>query len=357
MIIVDYIAENWVLILVLLGFAVSLISTVFMDQRSIRRLFVLIVQVFLLSILVFVEFRIAGRTEYRTLRIVLMAIRYSATPFIIAQTIYAVVKNQRWYIFLPAAAVAVVDFISIFTGIVFSLDSANKLVRGPLGLLPFIAAGIYCAYMIFVMIINSSKQMTEVVPIVFFAGAFGSGLLLPFIIGSDYSQIFCSTIAVSIFVYYVFTILDLTKRDALTGLLNRQAYYADVRNEPGDITALISIDMNGLKAINDNEGHKAGDLALSTLSNCFLKAARKRYRVYRVGGDEFVIVCRRCTENDVIALCSDIQDQVSATKYSCSVGYSISGGENTSIDELLKESDDNMYAAKEKYYQETGTSR
>ncbi len=355
--ITEYIANNWILILVLLGFAISLVSTVFMEQKTIRRLFVLIVEVFLLSILVYVEFGIAGSTEYRTLRIILMAVRYSATPFLIAQTIYAVVRGQKWYIFIPAAVVGLINLISIFTGIVFALDDANKLQRGPLGMLPFVAAGAYCAFMVIMLIRHSSKQRTEIVPIIFFAGAFASGLLLPFVIGSDFAQIFCSTIAVSIFVYYVFTILQLTKRDALTGLLNRQAYYADVRNEPENISALVSVDMNGLKTINDNEGHLAGDEALSTLADCFIRAARSRFRVYRVGGDEFVIVCRRCSEDDVISLCSRIRDEAAKTRYSCSTGYCMSDGSGRSTDDLLKASDEKMYAAKEKYYQENGKAR
>ena len=353
----DYMSANWILLLTLLGYAICLISTVFLDKKTVRRSFALIIEVFVLSIIVYVEFHIAGSAEFRMQRLILMALRYSATPLLIAQIIYTVVKRQTWIVFMPAVVVAVINVSSIFNGIVFGLDDANKLVRGPLGLLPFIAPGLYCAALLFLLIKHSSRQRTEIVPIIFFAFAFASGLILPFTIGSDYSKVFCETIAVSMFVYYVFLILMLTKRDALTGLLNRQAYYADVRSEPENIAALVSVDMNGLKTINDNEGHKAGDEALSTISDCFLRAAKGKHRVYRLGGDEFVIVCRKCTEDDVKALCDRINDMVGATKYSCSVGYSYSGTGDKSIDDLLKTSDEKMYAAKEKYYKERGVAR
>ncbi len=49
--------------------------------------------------------------------------------------------------------------------------------------------------------------------------------------------------------YYVFAIFQLTSKDALTGLLNRQAYKASVRENARTITAIVSIDMNGLKVI------------------------------------------------------------------------------------------------------------
>ena len=65
----DYISENWILILVLLGFAVSLISTVFMQKKTIRRMFALIIQVFILSAVVYIEFKIADANGDRMLRV------------------------------------------------------------------------------------------------------------------------------------------------------------------------------------------------------------------------------------------------------------------------------------------------
>ena len=231
------------------------------------------------------------------------------------------------------------------------------MVRGPLGLLPYIMVGFYCIFLLVLMIIHSSKQSTERVPIIFFCFAFFSGIVMPFLIGKEYAQLFCTTIAISMFVYYVFSILQVTKKDPLTGLLNRQAYYADISNDPEEISALISIDMNGLKTINDTEGHKAGDLAISTIAGCFLRAAKRKQLVYRVGGDEFVVVCRKVSEEEVIALTKRIHQQVDATKYSCSVGYSYSHDGKKPIDELLSESDANMYAEKQQYYKKTGKSR
>ena len=353
----EYVADNWILILVLLGFTISLISTVFIEQKTIRRLYALIVEVFLLSIVVFAEFKMDGMADYRNLRIVLMAIRYSATPLLVAQIVYTVAKGQKWYLFIPAGIFTALDFISIPTGIVFALDDANKLVRGPLGMLPYVGAGVYGIYLVYNLWKRHTGQRTDTVPIVFFAFAFSSGIMLPFIIGKEYAQVFCATIAVSMFVYYVFTLLQLTKRDPLTGLLNRQAYYADTRNEPENINALVSVDMNGLKAINDNEGHKAGDEALTTLAGCFIEAAKLKYRIYRVGGDEFVIVCRKCKEQDVQALASRIHENVAKTKYSCSVGYCYSKTGSSSIDEMLTASDENMYAEKMRYYKEKGITR
>ncbi len=355
--ITEYIISNWELILILLGFAISLISTVFLERKMIVRMYALIVEVLILSILVFAEFRVADNSMYHSIRSVLVAVRYSATPFIVAQIIYTIIHRQRLYVFIPAIIAAVINFISIRTGIVFSVVETGKMVRGPLWLFPYVMVGAYGAYLIILMVKNGSRQTAERMPILFFLLAFMSGLILPFLIGSEYAKLFCSTIAIAVFLYYVFSILMVTKKDPLTGLYNRQAYYADISDDPEDISALVSIDMNGLKAINDTEGHEAGDKALSAVADCFLRAVRRRQVVYRIGGDEFVIVCRKLPRDEVIELIKRIHQLLDETPYSCSVGYGYSEDGKTPLDILLSDSDKNMYLEKKQYYSRTGNER
>ena len=192
--------------------------------------------------------------------------------------------------------------------------------------------------------------MVEIAPIVFLSIALTSGVTFPFIFGSKFAQIFCTIIAVSLFIYYVFTILELVKKDGLTGVLNREAYYIETRRDYKDITAIISLDMNGLKSINDTFGHAAGDEALVTLALCFGKAIRARQSVYRMGGDEFVIVCRKTSKEDVEALVERIREYVAETTYSCSIGYSYHDEGTIKLEDLLKESDEQMYSDKSEYY-------
>ena len=346
----NYFLQNWALILILLAFTATLKTTVFLERRTIRGMFVLISLVFLLSIIVYTEFTLADLGSHRTLRLILMAIRYSATPFIIAQVVFTLVKKFRPFIFIPAVVLAVIDFLSIFTGIVFGIDGDSTFRRGPLGFLPFFVAGLYCVFLVYILSKRSNKKSIEIIPIVFLCFAFISGLVLPFVYGKEYAHIFCSIIAIALFVYYVFLILQLTTIDSLTGLLNRQAFYADICRSPEDITALMSLDMNGLKAINDTGGHSAGDEALITLAVCFTRALRRGQSGYRVGGDEFVIVCRKTSRSEVIQLAERIKHTVAETQYSCSIGYSYRSDAAKSIDVLLKESDEMMYADKAQYY-------
>ena len=353
----DYLLQNWPLILILLAFIISLVTTVFLDKKTVIRMYVLIAAVFLLSIVVFFEFYIVDNADLKWVRTILMAIRYSATPLIIAQITFALVKRLRWFIFIPALALVAVDIVSIFTGIVFSIDESNVFHRGPLGFLPFIMVGLYSILLIYLLIKHSNKSLMEIVYIVFLAFALSSGLALPFILHGDFASIFCIIIAVALFAYFEFSVLQLTKKDALTGLLNRHAYYSDVSNDSKSITAIISIDMNGLKKINDNLGHAAGDEALVTLSYCFSRSLKNKQYGYRIGGDEFIIVCRKTSKEDVLKIVELIRQYVSETKYSCSIGYSLNLDGNKSVDDLLKESDAMMYQEKEKYYLESGEDR
>lgn len=348
----EYLLQNWALLLILSAFAIMLRTSIYFDRRMAVHTYVLIGSVFALSIVVFAEFYLDALGGYGEWRTVLMAVRYSATPFITAHVIFTLIKRQRWFIFLPAVALAAINVVSVFTGIVFSVDEQGVFHRGVLGLLPFIVAGVYFVVLAWLLVRRSNKRMSELVPIGFLCLAFTAGLVLPFVFGKEYAGIFCTTIAVALFVYYVFSILNLTKKDPLTGLLNRQAYYADVAKDAQDVTALVSLDMNGLKPINDTHGHAAGDEALLTLSLCFMRAARRKQAVYRVGGDEFVIVCRRTTRAETERLVERVRRAVAETPYFCSVGYSVREDASKSIDTLLRESDEMMYAEKASFYQQ-----
>ena len=353
----DYIIQNWALILILPAFAISLKTTIFLDKKSVKRLYILIVGIFLLSVVVFLEFVLSDMGGYITERTILMAVRYSATPIIVAMILFTLVKKMRWFIFIPAIVLTGINILSIFTGIVFSLDESGALHRGPLGLLPYIVAGLYGAYLVFALYKRCNKLYTEVVPIAFLAFAFASGLFLPFIFGKKYSHMFCITIAIALFIYFEFLMLQGTKKDPLTGVLNRQAYFADTEINPDRITGLVTVDMNGLKEINDNKGHAAGDDALTTLALCLLHAERRGQSTYRIGGDEFVIICRDASQKDVLALVDRIRKNIDETAYNCSIGYRFAEEKNMNIESMLREADQMMYAEKSRYYKTSGKDR
>jgi diguanylate cyclase (GGDEF)-like protein len=80
--------------------------------------------------------------------------------------------------------------------------------------------------------------------------------------------------------------------DELTGLLNRRAFNRHLDSmRPGDV--VIMIDLDHFKAINDSQGHVAGDAALHTMADCLRRAARESDLLARWGGEEFSVILPR----------------------------------------------------------------
>ena len=93
------------------------------------------------------------------------------------------------FIFIPAIILALINFSSIFINSVFSIDDAHNFHRGPLGFLPFVVAGLYCVFLVYILIKRSNKKSIEIIPIVFLCFALFSGLVLPFVYGKAYAHI------------------------------------------------------------------------------------------------------------------------------------------------------------------------
>ena len=104
--------------------------------------------------------------------------------------------------------------------------------------------------------------------------------------------------------------------DPLTGLFNRRyleeqlaVAIARKRQHQHQDFSLVMLDLIGLKHINDNFGHEAGDCLLSSVAGCLLSQARSIDVIARVGGDEFVILCQGCREADALRLADRLIEQ------------------------------------------------
>ena len=353
----DYIIQNWALILVSLAFGVSLRTTSFLDKKFATRMRQLVIETVILSIVVFIEFEQEDLGIVWKGRPYLMFVRYSAGALLEAQVLYSLVKKFPRIIFIPAVITVAICFLNIFTGFINRVLEDGTIQYGPLKLFPYIVPGIYGCFIVYFLYKRTNKQVYDLFPVAFFSLALGSLVILPFLFGHAFSQLFCKTISIALFTYYLFSIQNVTKTDPLTGVLNRQACYAELETESEGISALVSIDMNGLKDLNDSQGHAAGDEALTTLALCFTQAAKAHQSVYRIGGDEFLIICRQTTPDEVRQLVERVRKNVSQTEYTCSIGYSCTGEGRKSVSEMMKESDEMMYAEKASHYKEIGVDR
>ena len=152
---------------------------------------------------------------------------------------------------------------------------------------------------------------------------------------------------------------DRVERDVLTKLLNKEA----ARNkteaclQQNTSGALLIIDLDDFKGINDNYGHMFGDAVLIQISKELKKIFRAQDVVARIGGDEFYVfmqglseprlVEERCTR--LIAMFQNLlKAQLCGTKLSCSVGVALAPEDGTNYVDLFQYADQALYSAKSK---------
>jgi diguanylate cyclase (GGDEF)-like protein len=153
-------------------------------------------------------------------------------------------------------------------------------------------------------------------------------------------------------------VLEEAFQDLLTGLGNRRSYFQalDSRVEAGERPALLYIDVDGFKEVNDRLGRLAGDSALRVIARRLSSVVRPTDELARVGGDEFAILCSSdVTEPQVIAIAARVVDRLAepisigdapVLKLGASIGIVLGLPPGTSSDSLLARADEALYEAK-----------
>lgn len=150
--------------------------------------------------------------------------------------------------------------------------------------------------------------------------------------------------------------------DALTGLANRRALDADLARDchlvarGGAGFALLHIDLDFFKAVNDTLGHAAGDFVLAEVAQILREETRKSDTVARVGGDEFVVILRGETDPDHVArvaarIISELERPIIFEGQPCrisgSIGVTLSGFYAApEPDRMHADADEALYASK-----------
>ncbi|WP_084437935.1 bifunctional diguanylate cyclase/phosphodiesterase [Shinella sp. HZN7] len=148
--------------------------------------------------------------------------------------------------------------------------------------------------------------------------------------------------------------------DRLTGLANRFCLERDIqaiveRSEDADRPALLLLDLDRFKFVNDSLGHDAGDALLAAIAGRLRRALCATTGVYRLGGDEFVVtIAGRPSAGKIEDVCRTICDLFAEpfelkrhrVASGCSIGVTFMDAGDTSMSELLKRADLALYEAK-----------
>ena len=188
-----------------------------------------------------------------------------------------------------------------------------------------------------------------------YLGAAAAFLLYCFVQGKQWNQMYQGHISDN------YDLSVAAHRDSLTGLPNRlymdealESSFAQARRDSHPI-ALLYIDLDGFKEVNDRHSHKVGDLLLCEVADRIRRSLRKNDIVARIGGDEFNIllfdgaseeealrVARRVLRDARIPLKIDGEN----LSYSASIGISLFPGTAETLDTLIHSADQAMYIAK-----------
>lgn len=147
------------------------------------------------------------------------------------------------------------------------------------------------------------------------------------------------------------TIEDMAITDQLTGCKNRMAlkWAYDNAYEKEQSIGVVMCDLNGLKKVNDQYGHEAGDKyicdAADILRECFGTDG-----VYRLGGDEFAVVCLNTDEETMVAQISKTKMYSDLKKVRMALGYAYRSSSHEPFSNILREADRKMYMEKQAYY-------
>ena len=154
----------------------------------------------------------------------------------------------------------------------------------------------------------------------------------------------------------------LASHDPLTGLKNRLNMekelqgLIDHQHVYQSSYAVVMLDIDWFKKINDTYGHDAGDFVLTELAKIFLESVRPQDSVYRAGGEEFVIIFNRITQEQAMIKCEKIRQRIQNHPFvyheltfqmTISIGmYHPECGKVNNVTEILKLADNALYEAK-----------
>lgn len=154
--------------------------------------------------------------------------------------------------------------------------------------------------------------------------------------------------------------------DALTGLFNRRAFekkLVEIGTNIPENLVIISMDINGLKTVNDTKGHEAGDELIRGAANCMMSAFLSTGSVYRIGGDEFVGIIQ-IEKNEINSIMKEFQKSIQEWHGILTDKMSISCGvvfycehHEMGMTELVALADKLMYKRKQEHYRCVGGSK
>lgn len=316
-----------------------------------------ITRFYICAVLIFAMLMVVDMTDYylseldtlNNWRYATSLVGYSLRPIASLLVLFTLIRNDNskkksWILTIPAIINAFLCILNPLTKWVFYFAENNDFYRGPLGWLPFIVSGIYLVVLFSTVFMHlHGIEKTELVLVLTMIGT----VIIAVIIES-LTKTRCLLNGIGVIFtncYFLYLNTQTYRRDDLTYLLNRRSLYTDILSITEN-TYVVCVDMNDLKLLNDTCGHMAGDEALKAIANALKDTIMHHGNVYRVGGDEFVILTK-LPEEQLKHCFEKIHTILKQKKLSIAYGYEMYDG-SKSFEVVYSIADEKMYTCKKR---------
>lgn len=293
--------------------------------------------------------------------IIFNMIGFVVSPFIFMVEAHSFVdemKKKHLVYFIPAIINALCALVSPMTKWIFYVSNNNQYFRGEYYY-------IYIFAFVFSIFYSWSRKMFKVsqLPSYFYKRILlSSFILFPCLSTQVFFpdlQISYMIITIHLLLYYGFSSQIAGLTDGLTGLLNRTAFNNFILNvdiKKKQKFAIVVVDVDGFKTLNDENGHLYGDICLKQIAT-LLKEVFNR-RIFRVGGDEFVVLVKISNDQQIINILNTLEHKVEDIRKdkkdfpTISYGYDVYELGND-IQSVIHNADLRMYEHKKQKYNRT----
>ena len=360
---------TFILIILALVFGVSLAFRSQYVNKYKNRYFICAVLVNIGILISEIGTSLGADYHLRYLHIIMFIINYSLAPLL---PYCIVLMNRKCFnraektAMIPALFVILLAVTSQYTKMLFYIDESNRYSRGSFYWISLTVCMIY-----FIMLVLTSfyeyrdADYSEKVYLLAIFSLELIGISLQ-VYAPDANSMWTTT-GICLLLYYTFVLELSNKYDILTGARNRRAFdshKALFSNEKK--YALVVFDINGLKPVNDNWGHEQGDKLIMGVADVLIASFFDVGKVYRIGGDEFCVICDDKSEEQIDEALGSVEQNISKANknrkdhltLSVSYGWDVHKiNDARDYNEVFNTADSRMYEMKQEYYKRKGEHR
>ncbi len=226
---------------------------------------------------------------------------------------------HREMLWIPAWVNTAVMSTAFFSDIAFHISEDNRFYRGPLGFTPFVVGFLYVG-LVMVFLWRTYRFHFSLESLALYMCALGT--ILCTLIDYWYEgSLLNSAVLISAVFYCMFLRSHDLNRDPMTGLFNRTAFYRDLKEYEGSISAMALLGLIGLREINSTQGIHEGDRLLQEIGGHLDRLSSRRLPCYRISDGQFLMIFLQSSEREARQALESARASIQGIGCPLSVGF------------------------------------